>query len=97
MTGDIHPLLTRLGATADDVAAALGAAGVRARRGHATYHNPVVRYVNRTLDLGARLEVHGATLAVHRGGTWIAIPLPPPVQDFLGRFDAGAYPHLELP
>jgi hypothetical protein len=99
VTGQIEPLLRTLGATADDVAAVLQTAGVRARRFATSFDNPVNRYVNRTLDIGGRLEIPlgAANMVVIRDGTWLAVRLPDPIPDFLDRFHRGDYPALEIP
>jgi hypothetical protein len=98
VTGEILPCLQRLGATAEEVAATLAVLEVRARRGATTFYNPIVRHLNRTLDLGARLEIplDSDILNVLRTGSWVRIPLPEPVVQFLTRFHAGEYPALEL-
>jgi hypothetical protein len=48
VTDAIPPLLTALGKTAREVAAALRADMITARRGATTFRNPIVRYINRT-------------------------------------------------
>lgn len=54
-----------MGETPEAVAAPVSAAGVRGLRHATSFMNPVVRFLNRTLDIGGRLEV-GASGAVLR-------------------------------
>jgi len=93
----IDASLTNLGSTAEAVAAALLAAGVRGRRDNTASHNPVVRYLNRTLDIGGRLEIGAAgdRLYMYREGSCQSLELPPAVRDFLAAFHRGDYPDLE--
>ena len=51
VTDAIPPLLTALGKTAREVASALRADMIIARRGATTFRNPIVRYINRHLDI----------------------------------------------
>lgn len=54
-----------MGEMPEAVAATVSAAGVRGLRDATSFMNPVVRFLNRTLDIGGRLEV-GAGGAVLR-------------------------------
>ncbi len=94
----IVSLLTALGRTADEVAAALRAQGVRGVRGATTFDNPVVRHLYRNLDVSGLLEVRAnSSLVLVRQGTVFRLELPAPVREFLAAFDRGLYPHLEQP
>jgi hypothetical protein len=95
---EIQSLLAGLGATADEINAALRAEGVRARRLSTSFDNPIVRYLYRHLDIGGRLDIPlgSPVLTVAREGTWLSIPLPDAVCNFLQRFHDGHYPQLEL-
>ena len=92
-------LYSRLGPGAQDVANALGATGVRGRRGETSFANPVVRHLNRTLDIGRRMTIPVGSdrLFVELPDTTLEVPLPPPVKEFLDGFRAGLYPPLEAP
>ena len=91
--------LAGLGDSPEAVAAALRAAGVTGRRDSSSFQNPVVRYLNRTLVIGGRLEVGagGQMLYLYREGSAVAFPIPDPVRDFLAAFHRGDYPDLEQP
>lgn len=93
----INASLTNLGNTPDAVAAALRAADVRGRRDSTASHNPVIRYLNRTLDIGGRMEIGAAgdRLYLYREGSSQSLELPPAVRDFLLAFHRGDYPDLE--
>jgi hypothetical protein len=52
MTEELLRLLVGLGATPQDIAARLGAEGIRGQRGSPTFHNPVVRYICRHQKVG---------------------------------------------
>jgi hypothetical protein len=95
---EIQSLLAGLGATADEINAALRADGVRARRGSTSFDNPIVRYLYRHLDIGGRVDIPlgSSVLTIAREGTWLSVPVPEVVRDFLGRFHDGHYPQLEL-
>jgi hypothetical protein len=93
----IGQLLEALGSTPDKVAEALRRARVRGLRDSTSFMNPVVRHLNRTLNIGGRLEVGagGTVLRLQRGGEVKEVPLPLPVQAFLDCFHRGLYPDLE--
>lgn len=100
MTDEILKVLNAMGATVDDVAAALSADGVTARRGATSFRNPITRYINRHLDVdGGRVAVPfpGGLLTVVRDGSCYTVALPKPVAKFLDRFHAGEFPLLEEP
>lgn len=94
---EISRLLEGAGSTPDEVAAALRAARVEGLRDSTSFMNPVVRYLNRNLNIGGKLEVGagGAVLRLLRGGKLHEVPLPLPVQVFLDGFHRGLYPDLE--
>src|SRR5687768_6617211 len=94
----IRQVLEGMGSTPDQVAAALRAARVQGLRDSTSFRNPVVRYLNRNLSIGGRLEVGagGAVLRRFFEGKVAEVPLPLPVQVFLDAFHQGLYPDLEL-
>ena len=89
--------LTALGDTPAAVAAALRAAGVTGRRESNSFYNPVVRYLNRTLVIGGRLEIgaDGGRLYLFREGSSHSAALPPAVAGFVVEFRRGDHPELE--
>jgi hypothetical protein len=93
----IERAVQALGDTPEAVATTLRAAGVRGLRDSASFLNPLVRYLNRTLDIGGRLEVDagGELLRLLQGNKVSELALPAAVQAFLDRFHAGLYPELE--
>jgi hypothetical protein len=90
-------LLQQMGTTADEVAALLFAEGVQGLRDSSSFLNPIVRYLNRNLDIGGWLEVGagGRILRLQLRGRVYETALPEPVQEFLERFHQGQYPQLE--
>jgi hypothetical protein len=99
MIDTILPLLVTLGATSDDVGATLRTDGITAKIGATTFRNPIVRYINRHLDIGAHIIIPlgGDMLTVVRNGGRQTIQLPEPVSHFVHRFHAGEFPLLEQP
>jgi hypothetical protein len=97
MTEEIHKLLGELGPTAQDVAARLGAEGIKARKGATSFQNPIVRYVQRHLDGSGPfyLPLRSGLLTAAHHGRFDTIELPTPVCDFLDQFHAGDFPQLE--
>jgi hypothetical protein len=93
----ISRLLKGMGNTSTQVADTLRAAGIRGRRDATSFQNPVVRYLNRSLTIGGRLDVvqGGAGLRLTQGGQAQETGLPAPVQEFLDAFRQGLYPDLE--
>ena len=61
VTDAIPPLLTALGATADNVASTLHADGITGRLGATSFRNPIVRYINRHLDIGGYMAIPAAS------------------------------------
>jgi hypothetical protein len=99
MLEEIAAVLQHTGETPQEVAAALLRAGVQGQRDSAGFLNPVVRYLNRTLDIGGRLEIplDQPLLRLVQGGQVHALALPPAVREFLDGFHRGLYAELELP
>ena len=66
-------------------------------RDSTSFMNPVVGHLNRTLNIGGRLEVGagGTVLRLQLEGKVQKVPLPLPVQAFLDCFHRGLYPDLE--
>jgi hypothetical protein len=97
MSEEILKLLGELGATAQDVAARLGAERITARKGATSFQNPIVRYVKRYLDESGPfyLPVRSGLLTVVDNGRWYTVQLPTPVYQFLHHFHAGHFPQLE--
>src|SRR5262245_36575476 len=97
VTDAIPPLLTALGKTAREVASVLRADRITARRGDTTFRNPIVRYINRHLDIGGHMiiPIEGGVLTVVREEARQTIPIPDAVYAFLHRFHNGAFPFLE--
>ena len=97
MSEEILKLLGELGATAQDVAARLGAERIKARNGATSLQNPIVRYVKCHLQESGPfyLPVRSGVLTVVDHGRWYTIQLPTPVYQFLDRFHAGDFPQLE--
>ncbi len=87
--------LEALGSTPDEVAETLRRERVQGMRDSTSFMNPVVRHLNRTLNIGGRLEVGagGTVLRLQQEGK--EVPLPVPVQGFLDCFHRGLYPDLE--
>jgi hypothetical protein len=88
-----------MGSTPDEVAATIRAASVKGLRDSPSFLNPLVRYINRNLDVGGRLEVGagGTVLRLQLRGKVREVALPVAVQGFLDCFHRGLYPDLELP
>ena len=93
----ISQRLEALGSTRDEGPETLRREHVHGMRDGSSFMNPVVRYLNRNLNIGGKLEVGagGAVLRLLRGGKLHEVPLPLPVQVFLDGFHRGLYPDLE--
>lgn len=93
----IVALLTALGNTPEEVAASLQASGIRGFRRERSFHNPIIRYLNRHLDIGGLLEITPGTgvLRVVREGKVRETPLPTGTASFLEQFHQGLHPDLE--
>lgn len=96
MFHEIEATLARMGDTPDGVAEVVRTARVIGRRESGSFENPLVRYLNRTVDIGGRMEVgsSGKVLLLYREGTAMSFPLPPAVREFLAAFHRGDYPDL---
>jgi hypothetical protein len=97
MSEEILKLLGELGATAQDVAARLGAEWIKARKGATSFQNPIVQYVKRHLEGSGPFYLplrSGLLTAVHNG-RFYTIELPMPIYQFLDQFHAGDFPQLE--
>lgn len=92
-------MLEAMGSTSDQVAGALRQAYIQGMRDSPSFMNPIVRHLNRTLNIGGRLEVGagGTVLRLQLEGKVKEVPLPLPVQAFLDCFHRGLYPDLETP
>lgn len=99
MFHEIEATLVRMGDTPDGVAEVVRTARVIGRRESGSFENPLVRYLNRTVDIGGRMEVgsSGKVLLLYREGTAMSFPLPPAVREFLEAFHRGDYPDLVQP
>jgi hypothetical protein len=95
---DIARLLEGMGRTPQEVADTLRAAAVRGLRDSPSFLNPLVRYLNRSLDIGGRLEVGagGTVLRLQLEGRVQEVTLPDAVREFLDGFHGGLYPDLEV-
>jgi hypothetical protein len=94
----IARVLELLGDTPDHVAATLRGAKIQGLRDSTSFMNPLVRYINQKLDIGAKIEIGagGTILRMFHQGNIQEMNLPVPVKEFLERFHRGAYPELEL-
>jgi hypothetical protein len=97
VTDAIPPLLTAVGKTVREVASALLAERITGRRGSTTFRNPIVRYINRHLDIGGymTIPIEGGVMTVVREGTRQTIQIPDAVNTFLNHFHGGEFPLLE--
>src|SRR5262249_39873640 len=97
MSEELLRLLGGLGATPQDIAARLGAEGIRGQRGSPTFQNPIVRYICRHLRVGGLIYVpaYGGRLTVVREEPCHTVKLPTPISFFLPGFLAGRFPQLE--
>ena len=95
---DARISLASMGATADEVASTLRTAGIRGIRNAVRVLNPIVRYLADAMLLDNLFAdvAGGKTLHINGGNVEADIDLPPPVIDFLHRFNRGEYPDLEL-
>lgn len=93
----IVALLTALGNTPEEVAANLQDDGIRGFRSERSFHNPIIRYLNRHLDIGGLLEIVPETgvLRIVREGKVRETPLPTGTASFLKQFHQGLHPNLE--
>ena len=75
------------------------ATGVTGRRDSTCFQNILIRYLNRSVEIGGRLEVGSSckVLFLYRDGTALSFRIPEPVRAFLAAFDSGGYPDLVQP
>jgi hypothetical protein len=91
-------MLRSLGNTADEVASAMRAKGVRGVPNTIRHLNPIARYVQGQVDSACNIHVVDNTLTIRfRDGREQEIAIPPAVRDFLDSFNRGQYPDLLLP
>jgi len=98
MSEELLRLLGGLGATAQDVAARLSAEGIRGQRGSPSFHNPIVRFICRHLNVGGLIVVpvrSNSLLTLVPHESCQTVQLPEPVSHFLDAFHAGGFPQLE--
>ncbi|HEV8061635.1 MAG TPA: hypothetical protein VGP68_17270 [Gemmataceae bacterium] len=93
----IAALLAGIGSTPEEIALALRNKSIRGHRGNRFFSNPVVRYLNRHLDIGGLIEVDqsGSILRVVQYGKVREMSLPAGISSFLDRFEQGEYRELE--
>jgi len=98
---ELSMTLDRMGRTADEVAASLRTKGVQGVRNTVRLLNPVVRYVQNTLQHdNLDLDVMtGKTIRLNSGSVVRIqeVAIPEAVRQFIDAFNKGAYPDLELP
>ncbi len=96
--------LLELGTDSESVKAMLQAHGINGVRNTVRYLNPIVRFTQLRLKLDdyALAVTHGDSMPTYLlhitlpSGAKASVPFPEPVKDFLDRFNAGAYPELEM-
>jgi hypothetical protein len=93
----ISQRLEALGSTRDEGPETLRREHVHGMRDGSSFMNPVVRYLNRNLDLGGKLEVgaSGTVIRFQLEGKVKVAGLPLPVQVLLDGFHRGLYSDLE--
>jgi hypothetical protein len=90
-TTELKQALAELGNTADEIAAALIAQGMRGTRKNGLCC-PIAAYLSVSFDAA---EVTENTVAVDgRNQTWL--PTPEHVVEFITRFDDGEWPELDI-
>jgi hypothetical protein len=91
-------MLEELGHSADEVADALRAKGIKGVRNTVRFLNPIVRYAHtRQADVYGIDLIQGDCLRiVFANGQAEEIAVPEPVQRFLDNFHRGQYPDLEM-
>lgn len=93
----VATLLAEMGRSPDEIALSLVREGILARRGSTCFHNPIIRFINRQIEVGGRMHiaVGSDVLTIARDGSWHTVCLPEPVCAFLDRFHAGEFPQVE--
>ena len=90
-------MLKSLGNTADEVASAMRAKGVRGVPNTIRHLNPVVRYIQSQVATGSNVHLANGKLTVRSpDGRQQEVSIPPAVEQFLNAFNAGQYPDLLL-
>jgi hypothetical protein len=96
---DVLGELLSLGKDADQVAEALSKKSIKGIRNSVSILNPIVRCIRSDVpgvdDLD--LTLRNRLCISFPGGGKMEVLLPDAVVAFLGKFNRGAYPHLELP
>ena len=96
---ELARILKELGSSADEVATALQAKGVKGVRNTARFLNPIVRYVQ------GQVKVDALGLDVIKGDILRfffhhqkkeEVSLPQAIMQFLDAFNRGKYPELEM-
>ena len=94
----VNRLLQSLGNTADEVAAALRAKGVRGAPNTIRHLNPIVRCVQAEIEARCDIGVVDTKLTLRfPDGRHEEVTIPQPVKQFLDAFNQGQYPDLVLP
>jgi hypothetical protein len=96
----VRNILISLGDSPKAVAETLGARGIKGVRNTARFLNPIVRFVQASLQSPYRdidLTEPNALRVTLPDGTTVETSLPPPVREFLVAFDHGAHPEVESP
>jgi hypothetical protein len=90
--------LEALGSTFDEVARTLHSKGIQGMRNTVRILNPIVRYLQTRLRNILAVDVleGDAVHILYRDGGEETTPLPAAIREFLGAFDSGAYPDLEI-
>ena len=97
MTDALVTLLAELGGSPDEIALSFVRHRILACRGNTSLKNPVIRYINRQMEVGGRMHIPlgSDVLTIARDGSWDMVRLPEPVCAFLARFHAGEFPQIE--
>jgi len=82
----IQQKLADLPTTSDGIAIKLAELGIQGRRG-SSWKCPIAQY------LGDGVAVRPDKIVLD-SDKWICLPVPEPVSEFIGKFDAGEYPEL---
>ena len=93
----VATLLAEMGRSPDEIALSLVREGILARRGNTCFDNPIVRFINRQMEVGGRMHIALGSdlLTIARDGSWHSVRLPEQVCAFLARFHAGEFPQIE--
>ena len=92
----ISSVLADLGDDPDQIADIMWVADARGRRSAAA-DGPLSRYLRRRLHLDAvRVGLGAGRVVLVSGDEAASVPLPAAVREFVGRFEQGLYPELEV-